>query len=150
MKSTRRGVPLAVDNTFLTAVGQRPLELGADVVIYSTTKYVEGHNVSVGGAILTDDDTLSERLFYVRKTIGAIQTPFQAWLTLRGLKTLPLRLRAHLAGAPGSGLARGQVQDVGAIPGPSRLDQRSAAGQLHVIGMRRDRQQVNRGWHGRN
>lgn len=91
----RRGARLAVDNTFLTAAAQRPLELGAHVVVYSTTKYVEGHNLTVGGALVTDDAALDERVAWVRKSIGSIQAPFDAWLTLRGLKTLPLRLAAH-------------------------------------------------------
>lgn len=86
---------LVVDNTFLTAVQQRCLELGADVALYSTTKYIEGHNSTVGGAVLTRDEALRERLTFVRKTLGSIQKPMDAWMTLRGLKTLPLRLRAH-------------------------------------------------------
>lgn len=89
------GIPLAVDNTFLTPVIQRPLDLGADISLYSTTKYIEGHNSTVGGAITTRDEKLLERLRWVRKSIGSIQTPFEAWLTLRGLKTLPLRIRQH-------------------------------------------------------
>ncbi len=93
------GVPLAVDNTFLTAVGQRPLDLGATVSIYSTTKYVEGHNATIGGAIVTRDEVLRERVGLVRKTLGTIQAPWDAWLTLRGLTTLPLRLARHSASA---------------------------------------------------
>lgn len=89
------GVRLAVDNTFLTPVLQRPLELGADVVLYSTTKYLEGHNVAVGGAVTTADAVLLDKLRFLRKTLGNIQAPFSAWLTLRGLETLPLRVRAH-------------------------------------------------------
>jgi len=93
------GVPLAVDNTFLTPVLQRPLELGAAISLYSTTKYIEGHNATVGGSITTRDVALLERLKLIRKTLGSIQSPFEAWLTLRGLKTLPLRMRAHCEGA---------------------------------------------------
>lgn len=93
------GVPLAVDNTFLTPALQRPLELGADICVYSTTKHIEGHNATVGGALTTRDDALLERLRFVRKSVGSIQAPFDAWLTLRGLKTLPLRLRRHSASA---------------------------------------------------
>src|ERR1700758_3755944 len=89
------GVKLAVDNTFLTPVAQRPLELGADITLLSTTKYIEGHNSTVGGSIATHDEALLERLRLVRKTLGCIQSPQEAWLTLRGLKTLPLRLRQH-------------------------------------------------------
>lgn len=81
-----------VDNTFLTAVGLRPLELGADVSLYSTTKYIEGHNATLGGAIVSRRETLLERLGFIRKTIGTIQSPMESWLTLQGLRTLPLRL----------------------------------------------------------
>ena len=95
----RAGVPLAVDNTFLTPVLQRPLDLGADVSVYSTTKHIEGHNGTVGGALTSRDETLLERLRFIRKSIGSIQSPFESWLTLRGIKTLPLRMRQHSAHA---------------------------------------------------
>ncbi|MBL8897948.1 MAG: aminotransferase class V-fold PLP-dependent enzyme, partial [Planctomycetes bacterium] len=88
-----RGALLAVDNTFLTPVLQRPLDLGADLTVSSTTKFVDGHSTALGGVIVTRDPALHERLFFLRKCTGAIQSPFQAWLTLQGLKTLPLRLR---------------------------------------------------------
>ncbi len=94
-----RGIVLAVDNTFLTAVLQQPLDLGADVSIYSTTKFVEGHSVALGGAVVTRDEGLRERLFFLRKCTGAIQSPFQAWLTLQGVKTLPLRIERQSANA---------------------------------------------------
>lgn len=93
------GIKLAVDNTFLTPVLQRPLDLGADITLLSTTKYVEGHNSTVGGSIATRDTALLERLRLVRKTLGCIQSPQEAWLTLRGLKTLPLRLQQHSTNA---------------------------------------------------
>jgi len=91
----RAGIPLAVDNTFLTPVIQRPLDLGADICVYSTTKHIEGHNATIGGALTARDPALIERFKFVRKTLGTIQSPFEAWLTLRGLKTLPLRIREH-------------------------------------------------------
>jgi cystathionine gamma-lyase len=93
------GILLAVDNTFLTPVLQRPLELGADISILSTTKYIDGHNATVGGSVTTQDEKLLERIRLIRKTIGTIQAPFEAWLTLQGLKTLPARLRLHCEGA---------------------------------------------------
>ncbi|MFP3941689.1 MAG: trans-sulfuration enzyme family protein [Thermoanaerobaculia bacterium] len=93
------GALLAVDNTFLTGVLQRPLELGADVVVHSTTKFLDGHNAVVGGALVTDDPELDERLRFVRKTVGSIQSPFGAWLTHQGLTTLPLRMERHSATA---------------------------------------------------
>lgn len=92
-------VALAVDNTFLTPVLQRPLDLGADISVYSTTKHIEGHNSTVGGALTSRDEALLERLRFIRKCIGSIQSPFESWLTLRGIKTLPLRLRQHSAHA---------------------------------------------------
>jgi cystathionine beta-lyase/cystathionine gamma-synthase len=93
------GIPLAVDNTFLTPVLQRPLDLGADISVYSTTKHIEGHNTTVGGALTARDEALLERLRFIRKSVGSIQSPFESWLTLRGIKTLPLRLRQHGAHA---------------------------------------------------
>ncbi len=89
------GAILAVDNTFLTPVFQRPLDLGADVSVYSTTKFIEGHSVALGGSLVTRDGTLDERIRFIRKCTGAIQSPLNAWLTLNGLRTLPLRIRAQ-------------------------------------------------------
>lgn len=90
---------LVVDNTFLTATLQDAAGLGADVVVYSTTKYIEGHNSTVGGAILCDDDLVADRLRFIRKSLGTIQSPYNAWLTIRGLKTLPLRIAQHSTNA---------------------------------------------------
>ena len=89
------GALLVVDNTLLTPVLQKPLDLGADVVLHSTTKFIEGHNATVGGALITRNTELHERFDYVRKSTGTIQSPFDAWLTLQGAKTLPLRIRQH-------------------------------------------------------
>jgi cystathionine beta-lyase/cystathionine gamma-synthase len=94
-----RGALVAVDNTFLTSALQQPLDLGADVSVYSTTKFVEGHSVALGGALVTRDAALLERIQFVRKCTGAIQTPFHAWLTINGLKTLALRLGRQSASA---------------------------------------------------
>ncbi|MBI2078603.1 MAG: PLP-dependent transferase [Euryarchaeota archaeon] len=90
-----QGALVAVDNTFLTAYYQRPLALGADLVVYSTTKYIEGHNATTGGAIVTNDAKLYERIKFDQNALGIILSPFEAWLTLQGLKTLPLRLERH-------------------------------------------------------
>ena len=87
--------PLAVDNTFLTAALQKPLDLGADIVVYSTTKYIEGHNSTIGGAIVSNDAQLIKDLRFHTKTLGCPQSPFEAWLTLKGVKTLSLRIRQH-------------------------------------------------------
>jgi cystathionine beta-lyase/cystathionine gamma-synthase len=93
------GALLAVDNTILTPVLQRPFELGADIVLHSTTKYIDGHNATVGGALVTRDAEIHERLAFLRNAIGAIQSPFNAWLTLQGVKTLPLRMKWHCENA---------------------------------------------------
>jgi cystathionine beta-lyase/cystathionine gamma-synthase len=87
------GALVVVDNTFLTPVQQRPLDLGCDVTVYSTTKFLEGHSAAMGGALVMRDEGLRERLFFTRKCTGGIQTPMNAWLTLQGLKTLALRIR---------------------------------------------------------
>jgi cystathionine beta-lyase/cystathionine gamma-synthase len=79
----------------LTPALQRPLDLGADIVLHSTTKFIEGHNATVGGALITRDNELHERLAFTRNATGAIQSPFPAWLTLQGTKTLPLRMARH-------------------------------------------------------
>jgi cystathionine beta-lyase/cystathionine gamma-synthase len=89
------GALLVVDGTLLTPALQRPLDLGADLVVHSTTKYLEGHNSTVGGAVLTRSLELAEKLRFVRNATGCIQAPHEAWLTLRGIKTLALRMRRH-------------------------------------------------------
>lgn len=91
----RAGVLLAVDNTFLTPVIQRPLDLGADVAVYSTTKHIEGHSTAIGGSVVSRDEKLVERVRFIRKCTGSIQAAFQAFLTGRGLSTLPLRIERH-------------------------------------------------------
>jgi cystathionine beta-lyase/cystathionine gamma-synthase len=130
------GVPLAVDNTFLTPVLQRPLGLGADISLYSTTKYIEGHNATVGGAVTTQDAALIERLRLVRKSIGSIQSPLEAWLTLRGLKTLPLRVRRHSESA--IQIARWLESDPRVVrvlyPGLESFPQRELAAELPAHG----------------
>jgi cystathionine beta-lyase/cystathionine gamma-synthase len=93
------GAPLVVDNTLLTPALQKPFQLGADVVLHSTTKFIEGHNATVGGALITSDVDLHDRFSFARNAIGAIQSPFPAWLTLQGVKTLPLRMERHSANA---------------------------------------------------
>jgi cystathionine beta-lyase/cystathionine gamma-synthase len=94
-----RGIMVAVDNTFASPFCQRPLELGADVVHHSTTKYLGGHSDVVGGALVTSSDTLYERLKFLQNAVGGVPGPFDSWLVLRGLKTLALRMRQHSANA---------------------------------------------------
>jgi cystathionine gamma-synthase len=133
------GTLLAVDNTFATPYLQQPLELGADLVVHSTTKYLGGHSDVIGGAVVTSDDALAERLRFLQKSLGAVPGPFDAWLVLRGLKTLAVRMRAHcenarrlaqhldghaavervlypgLSSHPGHEVARAQMRDFGGM-----------------------------------
>jgi len=90
-----RGLLLAVDNTFATPFFQRPLIHGADLVLHSTTKYLNGHSDMVGGLVITDRDDLAERLGFIQNASGAVPGPMDCWLALRGTKTLPLRMRQH-------------------------------------------------------
>ena len=89
------GALLVVDNTFATPYLQRPLELGADIVVHSTTKYLGGHSDVVGGFAATNDRTIAERLLFLQKSLGAVPGPMDCWLVLRGIKTLAVRMRQH-------------------------------------------------------
>ena len=133
------GALLVVDNTFATPYLQQPLELGADAVIHSTTKYLGGHSDTVGGFVATNDDALAEQLYFLQKSLGAVPGPFDAWLVLRGIKTLAVRMRQHCENArriaafleghdavervlypglpshPGHEVARGQMRDFGGM-----------------------------------
>jgi cystathionine gamma-synthase len=93
------GAILVVDNTFASPYLQLPLDLGADAVIHSTTKYLGGHSDTVGGFVATKDDALAERLYFLQKSLGAVPGPFDAWLVLRGIKTLAVRMRQHCENA---------------------------------------------------
>jgi cystathionine beta-lyase/cystathionine gamma-synthase len=94
-----RGIPLLVDNTFATPMLQRPLDLGATAVLHSTTKYVNGHSDAVGGVIVTRDEELAKRLSFLQNAMGAVPSPFDCYLVLRGIKTLPIRMERHVASA---------------------------------------------------
>ncbi len=133
------GAILAVDNTFASPYLQRPLELGADLVVHSTTKYLGGHSDVIGGFVGTSDQALGERLRFLQKSLGAVPGPFDAWLVLRGIKTLAVRMRQHcenaravaafldehssvervlypgLPGHPGHEVARQQMRDFGGM-----------------------------------
>jgi cystathionine gamma-synthase len=89
------GARLVVDNTFATPYLQAPLGLGADVVLHSTTKYLGGHSDVIGGALITDDTTVDEQVAFLQNGAGAVPGPFDAWLTLRGIKTLAVRMERH-------------------------------------------------------
>jgi cystathionine beta-lyase/cystathionine gamma-synthase len=94
-----RGVLLAVDNTFATPYAQQPLKLGADIVVHSTTKYINGHSDVVGGAVVINDDYLSKTMRFYQNAAGAVPSPFDCWLTLRGVKTLAARMIQHQGNA---------------------------------------------------
>jgi cystathionine beta-lyase/cystathionine gamma-synthase len=94
-----KGAWLCVDNTFMTPYFQRPIELGAHLVIHSTTKYLNGHSDMVGGAVISNEPAISERLQFLQNAVGAVPGPFDAWLVLRGVKTLPVRMERHDANA---------------------------------------------------
>ena len=93
------GAILVVDNTFATPYLQNPLDLGADIVVHSTTKYLGGHSDTVGGFAATNDPTIAERLRFLQKSLGAVPGPFDSWLVLRGIKTLAVRMRQHCLNA---------------------------------------------------
>ncbi len=98
-RSHRAGALVVVDNTFATPANQRPIELGADVVLHSTTKYFGGHSDIIGGALVARDAKFGERLRWLQNAVGAVPSPFDCYLILRGLHTLGVRMRAHEASA---------------------------------------------------
>ncbi|HEV7922020.1 MAG TPA: cystathionine gamma-synthase [Thermoanaerobaculia bacterium] len=89
------GAIVVVDNTFCSPYLQRPIELGADVVLHSTTKFLNGHSDSVGGAVVSRDDAFAEQIGFLQNAVGAILSPFDSWLVLRGIKTLAVRMKQH-------------------------------------------------------
>jgi cystathionine gamma-lyase/cystathionine beta-lyase/cystathionine gamma-lyase/homocysteine desulfhydrase len=91
----RRGIRLVVDNTFMSPFFQRPLELGADIVVHSTTKYLNGHSDGVGGAVILNDEEDTARMAFIQNAAGAILSPMDSWLVMRGTKTLAVRMRQH-------------------------------------------------------
>ena len=93
------GAMVVVDNTFASPYLQRPLELGADMVMHSTTKYLGGHSDILGGFVATNDPTIAERLYFLQKSLGGIPGPFDSWLVLRGIKTLAVRMERHCENA---------------------------------------------------
>lgn len=91
-----KGVKLVVDNTFASPILQTPLRLGADVVLHSTTKFINGHSDAVGGALITNDPTLASRIQFLQNALGAVPSPFDCYLVLRGVKTLAVRMQRHV------------------------------------------------------
>jgi cystathionine beta-lyase/cystathionine gamma-synthase len=131
------GAMLVVDNTFATPYLQRPLELGADVVVHSTTKYLGGHSDVIGGFAATNDPTIAERLYFLQKSLGAVPGPFDCWLVLRGVKTLALRMEKHCENAMAIAIwlqKRGGVEHV-YYPGlPNHPGHAIAARQMRDFG----------------
>jgi cystathionine beta-lyase/cystathionine gamma-synthase len=128
---------LVVDNTFATPYLQRPLELGADIVVHSTTKYLGGHSDVVGGFAATNDPTIAERLLFLQKSLGAVPGPMDCWLVLRGIKTLAVRMRQHChnAHALSGFLERHPRVERTLYPGlPKHPGHAIAAKQMHDFG----------------
>jgi cystathionine gamma-lyase/cystathionine beta-lyase/cystathionine gamma-lyase/homocysteine desulfhydrase len=132
-----RGVRLVVDNTFASPFNQRPLDLGAHLVVHSTTKYLNGHSDSVGGAVVSNDAEASEWLAFVQNAAGAILSPFDSWLVLRGTKTLAVRMTQHNQNAQVVAEYLGASAKVTRVfyPGlPSHPQHRLAVSQMHGFG----------------
>jgi cystathionine gamma-synthase len=131
------GAMVVVDNTFATPYLQRPLELGADLVLHSTTKYLGGHSDVVGGFVATNDPTVAERLAFLQKSLGAVPGPFDCWLVLRGVRTLALRMKQHCENAHVIAYwltQQGRVQEV-LYPGlPTHPGHAIAANQMRDFG----------------
>ena len=131
------GALVVVDNTFATPYLQRPLELGADIVVHSTTKYLGGHSDVIGGFAATNDPTIAERLQFLQKSLGAVPGPFDCWLVLRGIKTLAVRMRQHCENAEvvALWLSRHPLVESVLYPGlPSHPGHATAARQMRHFG----------------
>jgi cystathionine gamma-synthase len=131
------GALVVVDNTFASPYLQQPLSLGADVALHSTTKYLGGHSDVVGGFVATSDDAISERLAFLQKSLGAVPGPFDAWLVLRGVKTLAVRMNRHCenAAAVAAMLDRHPRVERVLYPGlPTHPGHAIAARQMHNFG----------------
>ncbi len=131
------GALVVVDNTFASPYLQQPLELGADIVVHSTTKYLGGHSDLVGGFVATNDPTIAERMYFLQKSLGAVPGPFDCWLVLRGLKTLAVRMRRHCenAQAVAGALAKHERVETVLYPGlPEHPGHDIAARQMRDFG----------------
>jgi cystathionine gamma-synthase len=131
------GALVVVDNTFATPFLQRPLELGADIVLHSTTKYLSGHSDVIGGFLAVNDPTVADRLKFLQKSLGAVPGPFDCWLVLRGVRTLAVRMERHCenAGAVAAFLAEHPAVDRVFFPGlPDHPGHEIAARQMRDFG----------------
>lgn len=133
----RHGCKLVVDNTFATPMLQRPIALGADIVLHSVTKYLNGHSDMVGGAVVVQDPALAEELGFLQNSAGGVQGPFDAWLAMRGAKTLAVRMKAHCENAQRIAEWLGEQPKVGKViyPGLDSHPQKDlAARQMSGFG----------------
>ena len=137
-RSKPRGIRVVVDNTFMTPYFQRPLELGADVVVHSVTKYLNGHSDMVGGAVVTSDEAFAEQLRFLQNAAGAVPGPMDCFLCLRGTKTLAVRMRQHEANARvlAAGARGAPAGQPGLLPGP-RVPSAARARPPAGLGLRR-------------
>jgi cystathionine beta-lyase/cystathionine gamma-synthase len=132
-----RGAKVCVDNTFATPYLQQPLRLGADLVVHSSTKYIGGHSDVVGGAIMTNDDELEKKLRFNQNAVGAVPSPFDCWLLLRGIKTLALRVERQSLNAMELAMALEQNKAVKRVHYPgleSHPGHATAARQMRMFG----------------
>ena len=144
-------VPVVVDNTFATALVQRPLQLGATLSLTSTTKYINGHSDALGGAVCTDDPAWHQKMVFAQKALGLQPSPFDCWLITRGIKTLPLRLRQQMANAAALADHLAHHDAVNWVRYPHRPDhpqhalamqQMSSGGAIVTIGVEASRDQA--------
>jgi len=144
-------VPVVVDNTFATALVQRPLQLGATLSLTSTTKYITGHSDALGGAVCTDDPAWHQKMVFAQKALGLQPSPFDCWLITRGIKTLPLRLKQQMANAAALADHLANHPQVNWVRYPHRPDhpqqgvamqQMSSGGAIVTIGVEANRDQA--------
>ena len=144
-------VPVVVDNTFATALVQRPLQLGATLSLTSTTKYINGHSDALGGAVCTDDPAWHQKMVFAQKALGLQPSPFDCWLITRGIKTLPLRLKQQMANAAALADHLANHPQVNWVRYPHRPDhpqqrvamqQMSSGGAIVTIGVDANRDQA--------
>ncbi len=128
---------LCVDNTFASPVLQKPIDLGADIVVHSATKYLGGHSDLIGGLVITRNEELGDKIKFIQNASGAILSPFDSWLLIRGLETLPLRVEAHSANAAKIAEYLSGISQISNLYYPglkTHFNHRVAAGQMSQFG----------------